>query len=147
MPASYWCRMASKHGRPVASIDADLLENFLQQGFTVATIAGEGLLGKTLHYNTVHNFMKKNGMVPIRSRYSQISFDDLLKNVSAIHEEFPKSGYREVQSMLATQTPSLRVQERRVRAALKCADPSGTLERQRSTLKRRVYKVLSCSYL
>ena len=38
--------MASKRGRPVAGINADLLEKFLQLGFPVATIAREGLLGR-----------------------------------------------------------------------------------------------------
>ena len=43
--------------------------------------------------------------------------------------------------MLLTQTPSLKVQESRVRTALRMADPSGTSARKRSTLKRRVYSV------
>ena len=107
----------------------------------MAKIANEGLLGEKFHHNTVHEFMKRNGLMKVRARYSQISDTELLRNVTAINLEFPKSGYREVQSMLLTQTPSLKVQESRVRTALRMADPSGTSARKRSTLKRRVYSV------
>ena len=45
--------------------------------------------------------------------------EELIKNVTNIHADFPKSGYREIKSMLATQTPGLKVQERRVRFSLR----------------------------
>ena len=75
----------------------------------------------------------------VHARYSQISDTELLRNVTAINLEFPKSGYREVQIMLLTQTPSLKVQESRVRTAFRMADPIGTSARKRSALKRQVY--------
>ena len=133
--------MAGIRGRPRADINADHLEKLLEQGFSVGKIANEGLLGKRYHINTVHKFMRKNGMAAVRSRYSTINDGDLLAKVTCINKEFPKSGYREVQSLLITQTPSLKVQERRVRVALSTADPTGTSVRKRSALKRRVYKV------
>ena len=83
--------MVCKGGRPAANINADHLQNLLQH-FPVARIANEGLLGERFHHNTVHKFMKRNGLKKVRARYSQISDTELLRIVTAISLEFPKSG-------------------------------------------------------
>ena len=75
----------------------------MKAGFTVSKIAKDGLLGATVHRNTINNFMKLEGMVLPRKRYSPMTPQELEDKVRDVHSNFPKSGYRDVHSMLASQ--------------------------------------------
>ena len=63
-------------------IDKNKLEHLLSLGFTVRKIARDGLLGKQLHHNTLHNFMERNQMKSIRNRYTSLSDDELHHKIS-----------------------------------------------------------------
>ena len=55
-------------------IDRKKLEHLLSVGFAVRKIAKDGLLGRKLHHNTVHNFMARNHMqIPKRYRKNEYS--------------------------------------------------------------------------
>ena len=55
-----------KKGVDKYAISKDNLEHLLSIGCTVKEIADRGLLGKKIHPNTIHNFIKKNGMKTIK---------------------------------------------------------------------------------
>ena len=130
-----------KVGPPKVKIDRAKLERLLDLGFTVRQIAKEGLLSGKVHYNTIHTFMKKNGIPSKRQRYSTISDVNLDLIVSRLSRQFPNAGSEEIHSHLRTQSQPVIVQRARCRAALQRVDPMGTARRWAQAISRRSYHV------
>ena len=89
-----------KRGANKYDIHKECLEHLLTIGCSVKQIADEGLLGKKIHPNTTHNFIKANGMKSISERFSQLPGDVLKEKIIEFHQRFPNSGIREIKAML-----------------------------------------------
>lgn len=122
-------------------IDIEHLEHLLSLGCSVTSIAKEGLLGAKLHPNTIHTFMKRNGIKSVRARYSDISDEDLQGQIANLNKKFPNSGICQIWSMLKTSSPPIIVQRDRVAKLLHVVDPVGATLRWAQVIPRRVYKV------
>ena len=75
---------------PRFKIDRKKLEQLLSVGFHVRKIANDGLLGRKLHHNTVHNFMAMNHMQPVRQKFSALSDDQLKLEITKIYPKLSK---------------------------------------------------------
>ena len=124
---------------PRSKIDKKKLEQFLSVGFPVRKIANDGLLGRKLHHNTVHNFMVKNQ--PVRQKFSTLSDDQLKLEITKINLNFPNSEYRKVWSHLKNQSPPIIVQRERCRRLLADVNPVVTAQHWAQVTKRRQYSV------
>ena len=89
------------------NIDKGKLNHLLSCGFTVRTIAREGLLGERLHYNTMHNFMTRNDMASVGERYTDLSDKSLLELSGEISNGSPNSGSREMVAHLRNRNPPI----------------------------------------
>ena len=140
-------RRPDEYGVPItrggrrSDIDRSKLEAFLGMGFTVTYIANHGLLGGNVHRNTIHNFIRRNGICGPRQRYSAISDADLREKIAELNRRYPNSGAQEMLSLLRSHTPSLIVQRDRCRRILAEIDPVGTARRWSQAIRRRQYSV------
>ncbi|XP_072559959.1 uncharacterized protein [Paramormyrops kingsleyae] len=125
-------------GRPKINITHTQLEFLLQFNFTIPQMSN--MLGVSL--KTVRRRMSEYDL-SIHSTYSQISQDDLQKMISDFITEFPESGYKKVTGFL--RSVGVRVQQKRIREALRLVDPVGTFLRGLTinTIQRRGYSVHS----
>ena len=92
-------------------IDRKKLEQLLSVGFPVRKIAQDDLLWRKLHHNTVHNFMARNHMQPVRQKFSTLSDDQLKLEITKINLNFPNSGCREVWSHVGIKIQQLLFKE------------------------------------
>ena len=122
-------------------INRSMVEHLLDMGSTVKDIAEKGLLGKKIHPNTLHNFIKTNGIQSFRQRFTVIQDTELTSLICNLHKKFPNSGIREMKSMLKCLNPPVNVQRDRVARILAHADPAGTARRWAQVIPRRVYSV------
>ena len=106
-----------------------------------------GLLGKKIHKNTIHSFIRKNGLKGKRARFSNDDDEVLREKIRSLNQQFPRSGYREMQSLLRTAESPTLVQRERVRRMLAEVDPIGSAQRLSVAVKRRVYRVPTPNYL
>ena len=136
-------KTCKKVGNPPCQIDKELLKTLLDQGFSVRRIAREGLLGGTLHYNTIHQYAKNNNIVSQRERFSTLSDDELKQKLESISQRYPNTGIREMVALMRAETPPVIVQRNRVEKLLPEVDPVGVARRWSQTIKRRVYNVAS----
>ena len=113
---------------PRFKIDRKKLEQLLSVGFSVKKIAQDDLLWRKLHHNTVHNFMARNHMQPVRQKFSTLSDDQLKLEITKINLNFLNSGYREVWSHLKNQNPPIIVQRERCRRLFADVDPVDTAQ-------------------
>ena len=67
------------------------LEQLLSVGSPVRKIAKDSLLVRKLHHNTVHNFMARNYMQPVRQKFSTLSDDQLKLEITKSNLSFPTS--------------------------------------------------------
>ncbi|XP_014671669.1 PREDICTED: uncharacterized protein LOC106812336 isoform X2 [Priapulus caudatus] len=76
-----------------------------------------------------------------RQKYALLTDAELQALVTDAVRQFPNSGYRMIQSHLSSQ--GIKVQEYRIRSAIRCVDPEGVLQRalQISFIQRRCYSV------
>ena len=123
------------------SIDKEVLLTLLNQGFNVNYIGQSGLLGAKVHPNTVHNFMKRNGIPSVRRQFTEISDDELKNKVRDLNRRYPNSGAAEMLSLLKSSDPPIFIQRDRCRKALSEVDPVGTARRWAQAIKRRKYSV------
>ena len=130
-----------KKGADKYAISKDNLEHLLSIGCTVKEIANRGLLGKKIHPNTVHNFIKNNGMKTIKERFSQEPDSVIKEKITELHERFPNSGIREIKAMLQTLEPLMIVQRDTIAKLLPQVDPEGAARRWAQIIPRRVYSV------
>ncbi|XP_057301646.1 uncharacterized protein LOC130636069 [Hydractinia symbiolongicarpus] len=138
-------RTSGQRGRPRYAIHSSKLENLLSMGFTVEKIAREGLLGGTMHPNTIHNFIKKSQIQSPRQRFANLNDRELTEKIQSIHKDFPNSGALEIQAHLRNQ--NIIVQRDRVRTTLSAVDPIGTATRWSQTIERRSYYVPTPNFL
>ena len=96
----------------------------LSIGCTVKEIADRDLLGKKIHPNTIHNFIKKNGMKTIKQRFSQEPDSVIKEKIIELNERFPNSGNKSNTAKLLPQ-----------------AHPEGAARRWAQIIPRRVYSV------
>ena len=69
-------------------INKEHLEHMLGIGFSLPTIAKDGLLGAKIHRNTISAFMTVEGMTMPRQRFSTIPDAELNDIVLDIHKRF-----------------------------------------------------------
>eukprot|EP00794_Sanderia_malayensis_P004922 gene4922-5569_t len=136
-------------GAPRYQINETKLEYFLSIGMSIRHIArnSEHLLGGVVHYNTLHRFITRNGMVPPRQRFIQMNEDELRHVIQRLNRQYPNSGAGEMLGLLQSQTPSIRVQRDVCRRILAEIDPVGTARRWSQAVRRRQYSVPSPNWL
>lgn len=125
-------------GRPKYSIPYSVISFLVENNFTVKDMAQLVMVSES----TIKRRLKQYDL-RIENTYSDISQSQLEKEVQKIAEEFPDVGYRTVSSILLAK--GHRVQESRVREALRFADPNGVLFRRlflsTCRMQRRTYNV------
>ncbi|XP_062613954.1 uncharacterized protein LOC134275702 isoform X2 [Saccostrea cucullata] len=125
-------------GRPTFKIPQETLEFFLDNGFKVAEIAR--LIG--VSKRTVERRLSEN-VLSVRQSYSQMTDEELEGEVNTIVTEYPHVGYRTVSAFLRSK--GHRVQEKRIRHAMRNVDSCGVLFRRlvlsTSRIQRRSYSV------
>ena len=114
----------------------------LSLGFTDRKTARDGLLGKQLHHNTLHNFMERNQMTTIRNRYTFIS-DKLHHKISETSKQFLNSGCCEIISHLKNLEPPILLQSDRCQKFSSDIDPVATNCRWSQAIHRRQHHVAS----
>ena len=115
----------------------------LKIGCPVKEIAEKGLLGKKIHPNTVHNFMKRNEIKTFHKRFLNINDNELKERFEKLHLIYPNSGIWEINSMLKSLDPPIIVARDRVARILANVDPTETVRRYAQVIPRRVYSVPS----
>ncbi|KAK2571868.1 hypothetical protein P5673_003276 [Acropora cervicornis] len=123
-------------GRPRYLISRDQVEFLLERCFSVVDIAS--LLGVSVR--TLERRLSEFGL-RARSTYSDISdqaLDNLMRNILT---EFPNTGYKRMTGFL--QARGLRIQQSRIREAMRRVNPVGVLLRalELRTIHRRRYQV------
>ena len=124
--------------RPAFIIPAETLEFFCANNFKVKDMASMlGVSKRTIERRLADYNIK------VRNTYSDISDSELDEMVKRIVQEYPNIGYRTVSSMMMAE--GHRVQESRVRNAVRNADPEGVLFRRlflaTCRVQRRTYSV------
>ena len=138
-------QLKRRRGRKTV-IDEEKLLSLLALDFNVSDIASKGLLGRKVHRNTIHNFLKKRDL-QVRKKFAPIPNMDLTNLVAKLANEHPNSGYREIRSLLATQTPPVRIQRDCLQSILREVDPAGVTRRWATTIRRRNYQVPTANYM
>lgn len=121
-------------GRPRFLIPQNVLESLMSSCFSVPQIAD--ILSVSVR--TVRRRMSEYGL-SIRSCYSTLAPQQLDTIVSAIQQEFPLCGYRQMIGHLRSR--GYRVQQSLVRESQRRVDPGGCAMRRLSAIHRRVYRV------
>ena len=120
----------------ICAISLEQLSYLLDNGFKVTDIAS--LL--CVSSKTVYRRLEENGL-SVRGTYARLTDTELDDMVKSILQEFPNSGYKSMLGPLLSK--GLKVQEYRVREAMRRADPEGTIVRalQIRVTHRRSYNV------
>lgn len=125
-------------GCPKFDIPFEMLDFFVEANFKVRDISN------ILHISerTVKRRLQEFDL-GIRSRYSDITDEQLGHLVGGILCEHPNIGYRSIQGHL--QSMGHRLQEKRIRNAVRMSDPEGSLFRRLflRAVRRRTYNVKS----
>ena len=108
-------------GRPAFNIPKEILEMFIENKFTITAMA------KMLNVSesTVKRRVKNYGL-SILSKYANLTQQELDNVVKKILEQFPKTGYKRMIGYLMAK--GIRVQEKKVREAMRRVDPEGVIE-------------------
>ena len=130
-------RTSRRHQR----IDKNKLQHLINMGFSIRRIASEGLLGFTVHYNTIHRFIRKNGMYSIRELFTRMPDNELRGIITRLNLRYPNAGVREMLSHLRNHSPPIILQRDRCRQILSEVDPIGTASRWAQGIHRRQYSV------
>ncbi|XP_052760130.1 uncharacterized protein LOC128237304 isoform X1 [Mya arenaria] len=119
-------------------IPGETLQYLIESGLRVKEISELLNVSK----RTVERRMEEFNL-SIRQTYSNLSDNDLRQEVEELCSSFPNVGYRTIQSLLLSQ--GLKVQELRVRQAVRECDPCGVLFRKvfltSCRIQRRTYSV------
>lgn len=136
------CRV-STGGRGATQFDIkkEQLEILLSIKMSLTEIARSGILG-TRSRSTLYNHCRRLGVCLLRERFSNASNDEVAQAVREVHDQQPRSGSEEVRATLRT-SRGMTVQRRRVREALRAADPVGTACHWAQVTRRRSYSVKS----
>lgn len=123
-------------GRPKIQLSQGMLSYFFSNGFSATTTSM--LLQVSL--STVRRRMREYNMT-IRSRYSDISDEELDRIVTSVEHRNPNCGYRMMQGYVARLSHT--VQQTRIRESMARTDPEGVVSRWCNTVHRRCYSVSS----
>ena len=128
----------SNPGRPRYNISEEQLEFLLHKRFSTTEIALLLGVGK----RTVERRLEEFGL-SVRATYADISNEVLDAEVSSILRNFPNTGYKRMTGFLLSR--NIRIQQQRIREAMRRVDPEGTLLRalESSIIQRRTYQVRS----
>ena len=123
-------------GRPKFYIPREQLEYFIEYGFKATDVSKMSCVCD----KTVYRRLEEYG-ISMRMNYTQITepeLDDVIRNIL---QEFPNSGYKSLRGHLLAR--GLKVQERRLREAMRRTDPEGIIvcALQLRVTHRRVYNV------
>ena len=121
-------------GRPRFDIPREQMIAFLENGFTGPQMAN--MVGVSL--STIHRRMVLFGL-SVSTEYATLSDTDLHHVIAEIKTEFPTCGNKQMQGHLLSR--GYRVQQTRIREALRRVDPEGSIMRRLSALNRRQYQV------
>ena len=90
--------ISSREANERFNIDKGKCNCLLSCGFAARTIERQGLIliGERLHYNTVHNLMKRNGMTRVKESYIDLSDQKLLELIRNISNSFHNSGSKDM---------------------------------------------------
>ncbi|XP_028400508.1 uncharacterized protein LOC114523698 isoform X2 [Dendronephthya gigantea] len=126
----------NSRGRPSFHIPCEQMELFLDYGFKASEMAK--ILG--VSEKTVYRRLEEYGL-SMRNSYSSITENELDDIIKGILVEFPNTGYKTMRGHLLSR--GLKLQESRVREAMRRSDPEGVLVRalQLRVTHRRVYNV------
>ena len=123
-----------RRGRPLFNIPRNQLAFLLEKHFTVPHIAA--ILGVSVR--TVRRRMTEYDL-SVHALYSQVSDQELDDIVRDIQTQFPTCGNRQMQGHLMS--CGIRVQQYRVRESQRRIDPSGSVLRKLTVIRRRQYQV------
>lgn len=120
-------------GAPVFDIPKDLLENLLEEDFTIKEIS----LMLSVSERTIYRRMDKFGLK--KSSFSNMSDNDLDEHVKVFTQQFPSCGENMLRHLLSQN--NIYVQRTRLRDSIQRVDQDGVNRRKRNRLHRRVYNV------
>ena len=125
-------------GRPAFQISKDILQMFIDNKFTINSMAKMLQVSESTIKRRLHLYE-----LSISSTYSNLSNEALDVIVRDILDLFPKTGYKRMIGFLMAR--GHRVQEKRVREVMRRVDPEGVIERSISLhiIHRRRYSVPS----
>jgi len=125
-------------GRPKFNIPYEQLNFLVERGFTIVKMAE--LLGVSVR--TIERRFQHFGL-SVRATYTEITDAPLDETVREIMFIFPNTGYKRMSGYLRSR--DIRVQQKRVREAMRRVDPEGTILRalEMNVIQRRVYSVPS----
>ena len=125
-------------GRPKFNIPYEQLNFLVERGFTIVKMAE--LLGVSAR--TIERRFQDFGL-SVRATYTDITDAQLDEVVRGIISIFPITGYKRMSGYLRSR--GIRIQQNRVRDAMRRVDPEGTILRalQMNVIQRRVYSVPS----
>lgn len=111
-------RSTGDKGRPKLDIGRDRLEYFLEKGFKGADIAKMFRASEKTVYRRLQEFG-----IPVRASYSSMNEAELDALILNILHNFPNYGYKSMQGHLLSK--GHKVQEERIREAMRRVDPEG----------------------
>ena len=126
-------KVSSCCGAPKFEIPKSVLENLLDEGFSINEIST--LL--SISESTVYRRMRTFGLSKLA--FSEISDDDLDRAVNHICQDFPRCGENMLKQILSGK--GIKVQRVRLRDSIHRVDSEGVEGRKRGRLHRRVYNV------
>ena len=126
--------ISGERGRPRVVISREVLDYLIGNHFTVHQVAQ--LLQTST--STVRRRMREFG-ITVRSTYSLINDHQLNTLVRELQNQYPNCGYRLMKGHLAAM--GHRIQESRIRDALRRVDPLGVMSRWIQGIHRRTYAV------
>ena len=126
--------ISGERGRPRVVISREMLDYLIGNHFTVHQVAQ--LLQTST--STVRRRMREFG-ITVRSTYSLINDLQLDTLVRELQNQYPNCGYRLMKGHLAAM--GHRIQESRIRDALRRVDPLGVMSRWIRAIHRRTYTV------
>ena len=121
-------------GRPRFEVLREQLVYLIEHGFSCVQISE--MVGVSLR--TVRRRMSEYGL-SIRQTYSLVEDDELIQLLRSHLENFPTCGYRLADGWLRQK--GYRIQESRIREAMRRIDPLGVASRWLTTIQRRKYTV------
>ena len=116
-----------RSGRPRYNISREQLEFLVQKRFSTAEIAVLLAVGK--HKRTAVERRLEEFHLSIRATYSDMFNEELDAEITSIFRIFPNTGYKRMTGFLLSR--NVRIQQQRIREAMRRVNPEGTLLRGR----------------
>ena len=126
-------------GAPEFDIPKSVLEDHLEEGFTIKEIS----CMLSVSERTIYRRMERYGLKALN--FSNISDDELDRHVTEAAKDFPFCGEQMLKFLLKER--GIKVQRVRLRDSIHRVDQVGVKERKKGRLKRRVYNVQGPNHL